>query len=50
MSESIFNLPNSISCKKHPSKKIEYFCTDAANEVHLFCSSCIFKKDIVKKI
>ena len=37
-------LDHKVSCPKHPSKTLEYFCRQAQCTERLACSSCLLKK------
>lgn len=42
--EQAFVMPQRVSCSKHPSKLIDYFCKHPQCSERLFCSSCLLKK------
>lgn len=42
--EEAFVLPQRVSCNKHPSKLIDYFCKHPQCTERLLCSSCLLKK------
>jgi hypothetical protein len=43
-SENAYVLERKVTCPKHPSKNIEYFCRFGECADRLFCSSCLLKK------
>lgn len=46
--ESAYVLDSKVSCLKHPSKTIEYFCRHPECTDQLFCSACILKKQFCR--
>ena len=41
----MYPLSKKVPCKKHPSKYIEYVCSNPHCTERVFCSACIFKKE-----
>lgn len=46
--EKVYILSKKVMCKKHPSKSIEYFCTNPQCTERIFCSACLLKKEFCR--